>query len=203
LFDHAAAAGARAVVFLSSMSVYGHVRESVVTEATAIDSPDVYGQSKLAGEQCLAELADRRQNVAALALRLPAVVGRGARHNFLADTLAGIMAGAVVQARNPDAPFNNVVHVADLADFIRSYCEALPSGFRLGNIAASEALKIREVIGLLFRRSGRSERVNYVNTGKAPFTISLEGVRALGYRPRSVRDTLTAFVDDSIRPLRP
>jgi nucleoside-diphosphate-sugar epimerase len=97
------------------MAIYGAVSAKIVQEDLPSNKPDVYGHSKLEGENLLSELCRQHADVGGLTIRLPGVVGAGARNNFLADSLAKILSGEQIWASNPDAFFNNVIHVDDLA----------------------------------------------------------------------------------------
>ena len=198
VFNSARAAGAQSVVFLSSMSVYGTVSSApVVTEDTTPDNPDPYGSAKRDAEDLL-KSAVAQGLASGLAIRLPGTVGKGSHHNFLSDTLARVRAGETVYAKNPDAPFNNIVHVGDLAAFLEAWIHAPRPGYAVTNLAAEEPLAIRDVLALLFSCASKVQRVAFETGGKAPFLISLERARALGYRPSTVRESVKAFVHDSI-----
>jgi sporadic carbohydrate cluster protein (TIGR04323 family) len=137
LFDAAVAAGATRIVYLSSMSIYGAISAPVVTEDTPSTDPEVYGRSKLEGERLLATACARGPRLAGLSIRLPGVVGRGGRNNFLSSTLQRVLKGEPVSANHAAAPFNNIVHVEDLAGFIADRLGDLPPGHRVTNIAGA------------------------------------------------------------------
>src|SRR5207253_1500272 len=97
-----------------------------VDENTLPSTPSVYGKSKAEGEKMLEAWATGGGCCASL--RLPGVVGAGGRNNFLCDSLEGVLADRTIRARNPDALFNNVVHVDDLAQFVVALGAAMPAG---------------------------------------------------------------------------
>lgn len=198
LFDAAVAAGATRIVYLSSMSIYGAISAHVVTEDTPSTDPDVYGRSKLEGERLLEALCDRAPTMAGLSIRLPGVVGRGGRNNFLSSTLQRALKGEPVAANHASAPFNNIVHVEDLAGFIVDRLGDLAPGHRVTNIAASDPVPIRAVIARLFAAAGRPDTSRWGDAGKTPFTIALDRVMALGYRPPAVLDSVERFVRDEM-----
>jgi dihydroflavonol-4-reductase len=198
LFAAAHAAGVRRVVYLSSMAVYGSISTAAVDENLPIDRPDNYGRSKLEGERMLKELCGHDPEVRGVAIRLPGVVGAGARNNFLANTLGRILRGEPVRALHADALFNNVIHVDDLAEFILDRLGAMTRGFAVTNIASREALRMRDVVGLLYDAAGRPDDAQWGVDSRQPFTISLVRVEAQGYVPRTVRDTLQRYVRDEM-----
>ena len=195
-FAAAADASAQTVVFLSSMSAYGAITVPVVTEATPPGDLDPYGRAKRDAEGLLEATVGERL-ASGLSIRLPGTVGRRSHHNFLSVALGRVKAGEVLKARNPDSLFNNIVYVGDLADFLAGWIAAPRPGYAVTNLAASDPLRFREVLGLLFSLSGQEERLVFEPGGKPPFLIDLAGARALGYRPSTVRASLESFVRDA------
>jgi UDP-glucose 4-epimerase len=195
----AARARARSIVFLSSMSVYGAISVPEVTEELAPVDPDAYGRSKIEGERLLARAV--RQGVpSGLVLRLPGTVGRGSHDNFLSDAVRKVLASETLAARHPDALFNNIVYVCDLARFLDAWLRAPRTGYAVANLAAREPITIRAVFATLFAAAGRPERITYESGGKAPFLISTARAIALGYRPHTVEESIRAFVRDNLPP---
>jgi UDP-glucose 4-epimerase len=194
LFDHALRGGARIVIFCSSMAVYGRIEEEVVEVSTPVREPNAYGQSKLEGERFLNELSRAHPSLRALSLRLPGVVGLGSHDNFLSDTMARLLTGEEVIARNPDALFNNVVHIDDLARFTYDLLGTLPEGHRVVTIAADDPQPISDVVRIMEVAAARVGAVRYERAGRT-FLISNVEAFALGYRPATVRDSVRRFAE--------
>jgi nucleoside-diphosphate-sugar epimerase len=192
LFEHAVNAGAGVIIFCSSMAVYGRITDDVVDPDTAVREPNAYGRSKLACERLLAELSLAHPRLRGLSIRLPGVVGPASHDNFLSDTMAGLAAGETVVVRNPQALFNNVVHIDDLVFFADTLLGTLPAGHRAITIGAENPLPIRDVVGIMAAAAGRAGAVRYEQGGR-PFLISNQHAGALGYRPASVRDSVERF----------
>lgn len=192
LFEHAMHVGAGMIIFCSSMAVYGSVTDDVADPNTPIREPNAYGRSKLEGERLLADLSRAHPRLRALSIRLPGVVGPGSHDNFLSDTMVRLAAGQTAVVRNPDAPFNNVVHVDDLARFVDTLLGSLPAGHRAITIGAKNSLPIRDVVAIMAAAAGRTGAVHYENGGR-PFQISSEHARLLGYEPATVRDSVERF----------
>jgi nucleoside-diphosphate-sugar epimerase len=192
LFAHAVESGVSKVVFCSSMAVYGRIAVDVVDPDTPIDEPGAYGRSKLESENKLVELSRSNAGLRALSIRLPGVVGAGSHDNFLSDTMTRLAAGGTVDVRNPDALFNNVVHIDHLARFATTLLGILPPGHQVTTIAAADPLPIRDVVGLLQTVAAPGAAVRYRQEGHT-FLISNEHARTLGYRPPTVRDAVECF----------
>jgi len=154
LFTHAVNSGIGTIVFCSSMAVYGRIAVEVVDRGTPIQEPNAYGRSKLIVENLLAELGQAHPSLRALSIRLPGVVGPGSHDNFLSDTMAALATGSTANVRNPDALFNNVVHIKDIARFASSLLSTLPPGHQVTTVAAANPLPIRDVVGLLQTAAG-------------------------------------------------
>jgi hypothetical protein len=112
--------------------------------------------------------------------------------------LARALSGEVVKGRNPDALFNNIVYVGDLAAFLEGWITKPRPEYHVTNLGATEPLPMRQVLSLLYAFSGRLERLVFESGGKQPFLISLERAIALGYRPASVKASLESFVRDCV-----
>jgi hypothetical protein len=112
--------------------------------------------------------------------------------------MAAILEDRPVEGRNPNAPFNNIVHVGDLATFFADLLTTLPPSHRMTTMAAERPTTIRRAISLLYATARRPERVSY-ETGGRPFTISPEPARALGYRVPGTADSVRRFALDALR----
>jgi UDP-glucose 4-epimerase len=192
LFAHALDSGARVIVFCSSMAVYGNVTADTVGPDTPINAPGAYGRSKLQSEAMLAELCHADAGLRALSIRLPGVVGPGSHHNFLSDTMQRLAAGESISVRNPEALFNNVVHIDDLGRFAGAVLTALPPGHRATTLAAVEPVPVREVVGILQQAAGAAGEVQYRREGHS-FLVSSDHACSLGYQPPTVRDAVARF----------
>lgn len=199
VFDQALSPRSAALIFCSSMSVYGHIDDDVVNETTPVRDPNVYGRSKLECERLLYELSRIHPGLRALSIRLPGVVGPGSHDNFLSDTKARLAAGEQIVVRNPEALFNNVIHVDDLERFVERLLGSLPVGHRVATVASEQPLPIRDVVGILEAAAGRVGEVRY-EFGRRTFLISNERARTLGYDPATVHDCVERFARDSASP---
>jgi nucleoside-diphosphate-sugar epimerase len=192
LFTHALSLGTRTIIFCSSMAAYGRITTQMVTPDTPVQEPGIYGRSKLEGERLLEDVCDADYKLRAVSIRLPGVVGPGSHDNFVSDTMARLINGQPVNARNPDAPFNNIVHIDDFSAFVATLLETLPPGHRIATMAAADPLPIREVIGIMKATVGAEAVVDYRQEGGS-FLISNDYANTLGYRPATVRDSVQRF----------
>lgn len=192
----AIAAGAQRIVYMSSMAVYGQVSVDVVDDATMPIDPAPYGIAKHIGEEVM-ETACRAAGISPpVSLRLPGVVGPGSHDNFLSGAMARIRAGEEVAARNPDGPFNNILFVGDLCRFVANLLASdnWPDEPQAVPIAAKDTLTIDGVLRAMFEGSGQQPAITYSDPPGHAFVIDSGRAQSMGYQPRSVLDSVHAYV---------
>jgi UDP-glucose 4-epimerase len=186
--------GARAFVFFSSLSVCGEVATGVLDESTPILNPDAYGATKHLGELLLAARAER---LPGLAIRLPGVLGPGARRNWLSGVAARLRTGETVPAYHLDAPFNNAAHVADLAALVSRVLERPWTGFDVIVAGARGHVTVREAITRLAKGLGVEARIVQAAAAKPSFTLSSErAINRWGYDPMEIGAMIDRYAED-------
>lgn len=194
LLQYAKCSEAKYFIFASTLSVYGEITDSVVTETTPICRPDAYGLTKYIGEVLLAEACDR---MAGLSLRLPGIVGPGAHRNWLSGVLRDVRSGADVAIYSPDAAFNNVIHVADLSRYVTGLLEDGWDGYAAMPLGADGAITVRDVVQHLIAAAGSNSKIVEKPPRRSPFTISSRRAQTqFGYTPRPVVEILQKFAHE-------
>ena len=177
-------------IFLSSLSVNGVITSPKVDETTPIVNPDVYGASKLICEQMIAEAP-----FSSLSIRLPCVVGIGAKRNWLSKITGQIRAGETLDVFNPTALFNNVIHVDDLAGFIIGLITREWSGYGPVVLGADAPITVSAVLDVLMNGLGISVPRNIQPAPKPSFLIdSSKAIMGFAYLPRATRKILEQYV---------
>lgn len=195
LIDAAIETGCAGMINFSSLSIHGEIGVRVVDAATPSSNPTPYGASKLAAEDALRQAAPRLPSIS---LRLPGILGPNAHGNWLARSRAALRAGDPVTITNPDFPFNNSVHVDDLADFIVALCARVWSGFHAFPIAAGAPLTVLDLMERLKAATGSSSRITVRDTKQHAFSISSEtAIRDFGYKPASMAEIIDRFASDA------
>jgi UDP-glucose 4-epimerase len=189
LVQYAQRAGARRFILFSTLSVYGRIETSVVDEKTPILDPDAYGNSKRRAEELVGAAG-----MSSLALRLPGVLGPGAVRNWLTGVLAAAKAGHEIPVFSPDAPFNNAVHVEDLARFACDLLERDWQGADVVTLAAKGEITVREAVQILVDATGGRSRVRVEPAARKSFRISIaRASERHGYRPMEIGALLRRF----------
>ena len=185
---------ARHFVFFSSISLYGEVAQPILDEHTPIVNPDIYGASKLMDELML---ADSSADLPALVLRLPGVIGPGAHRNWLSTVAAKLRAGEAIAAYNLDSPFNNAVHIDDVARLIVEVLRCGWSGFDAVVLGVRSILSVRDVIGRLARGLHTTARIERVVAPKRAFTLcSDRAIERWNYNPMTIGETIDRYASD-------
>jgi UDP-glucose 4-epimerase len=165
-----ALAGTRRLVYSSSAAVYGQVARASVTEDHPTVPMNPYGETKLAGEWLVADMA-HAAGIDAASLRYFNVAGAGAAH--LADRVAKNLIPMVFERIDaqlapeifgddygtPDGTcIRDFIHVQDLADAHIAVLDALGDG-RLKshtplNVGTGTGYSVRQVIEVIGRVTG-------------------------------------------------
>lgn len=191
-----ARAQARTFVLFSSLSVHGRIGVSVVDEKTPVVDPDAYGLTKRLCEAMLEEAC--ATGARGIALRLPGVLGSGSVRNWLTTSLAGARDGRDVIVANPDAPFNNAVHVSDLARLVGELIVREWSGFDVLSLGAGGVLAAGEVARRLAVAGRRGSKVVVGGPSRPGYIISSARAQSLfGYAPMEIGAMLDRFIGEN------
>ena len=176
--------GIKRIIYLSSDSIYGQVNVEMVTERAVMVEPDLYGVTKYLAERIVAE-----SGIPYYILRLPGVVGRVWRENFISSLFEKIAGNKNVELYNADRDFNNILDIDDLIEFIVRLCsyESRDGSdiFLLGN---TEKMKL-EIIAKYIKELYQSDsQINSVSSdSKRYFTLNVDKAVAYGYFSKSIK----------------
>lgn len=181
---------------MSSVSVYGDVRGEV-TETAGHNNPDEYGISKFEAERVLRSAAGKLNSVS---FRLPGVVGEGAHNIWLSDVLRKLREGSDVDIFNPNALFNNVVHVNTVYRFCMMLSEKFIGGVDEMNLASSQPLPIHGIVNQLKKGMQSSSRVIEKTTNAGSFHVNItKAVKDFDFPALTTQATLRKYINDENR----
>jgi len=143
LIEFAGNSKAKQFIHFSTVSIYGEVSTPTLDQHYVGNKLDMYGATKKISEHLLANSTFKGE---ILALRLPAVVGKGAKSHWLANVLKKALADEEIVFDNPESLFNNVVHVSDLCRFIDQLLRGQGSGFHGFPLASKEPMLISSIV---------------------------------------------------------
>lgn len=187
--------GAKKLVYFSSLSVYGDIAGPLADEDTPIVNPGAYGMSKRLGELALKE---RAEALPSLALRLPAVIGKGTSRHWLAGQIEKARRGEDLTVFNADSVFNNAVHIDDLAEFITAVLDQDLAGFDAVTLAADDGIPIRDIAERIVWRAGHKATVIEDPAPRPFFAVSNAAAKSrYGFVPGDFAIRLYQYLDDA------
>jgi nucleoside-diphosphate-sugar epimerase len=184
----------RGFVYFSSVSIYGKITVPIVDEQTPIVEPDTYGITKYDGERGLAACAAW---LPGLALRLPGIIGPGARRNWLSTVGGNLRAGKPIRAFHLDAAFNNAAHIADIAAVTARCLERGWQGFDAAVLGAGGSITVRGAIERLAAGLGVAADVGENPAPKPGFTLSSRhAIERWGYAPMEIGAMIDRYAQE-------
>ena len=147
------------IIYLSAISIYGSPGQSVIDENSPIISPSPYGMSKF---MCELLLNDESLWLSSIVLRLPGVIGKGAKTPWIATLAQRMSNNENISIYNPNALFNNIVCISDLADFIINLIHGSHFGFKVYTLASKDPLTISDTVNTLKQSISSQSRINHL-----------------------------------------
>ncbi len=144
--------GLQRIFYLSSTAVYNRTRGERLDELSDKSLDDAYGLSKFMFEHELAVL-HQLTGLASFGLRVPVLLTKSVRHNFMSKWRDAIAKGDALSIANPDAPFNAVCPDFALLAAFEDWRHAAPTGCYVSNIFADRASSLREILDTIGYRN--------------------------------------------------
>ncbi len=170
LLDAVTRHGTPNFVFSSSSSWYGTIDSDRVSEDAPANPESPYGESKVASEWLLRDVARANPGLNQTSLRYFNVVGSGppeladhSPHNLFPKVFRALTAGKTPTVFGDDYPtpdgscVRDQVHVVDLADAHLAAAEALEGGQQLApayNVGRGEGMSVFEIMNTLKQATG-------------------------------------------------
>ncbi|MDR4509097.1 MAG: NAD(P)-dependent oxidoreductase [Candidatus Brocadiaceae bacterium] len=175
----------RAVIYASSIKIYGEIRDAVVTEETDMVNPDLYGVTKYLGEKLLEEA------VPTISLRMPGVIAVGS-HGWINNIYHLLKRKETISFF--DAPYNHVIHAHDIFGIINtvSQMEKITSDYY--NVCAQGMSTSLEVIELMSGCIGCNPEVKIRSTARNIFHTICNKKLLNIYKPLDVFETMNLYL---------
>ena len=176
----------KAIIYTSSIKVYGEILDKVVDENTSIRNPDLYGLTKYFGEKLLSEAAPT------INLRLPGVITKGS-HGWINSIFEKLLINKDITIFN--SPYNHVVHSYDIYKIISILLNYKNIKSDSYNVCASGISSSKEVVYLMKKLLNSKSKVSLEDSDGINHTISNEKLRSI-YTPMDVEDSMKMFLED-------
>lgn len=178
------------IIYLSSDSIYGAINTDMIHAEVTMVEPGIYGTTKYLAEKIIME-----SGIPYYILRLPGVVGKIWRKNFVYDLMSKMKNNEDIKLYNMERKFNNILDVDDLAEFIVSLCK-LKNGdnseiFLLGN---TESMILKELVIYIKKLYHSTSQIRNIDTDqKRYFTLDVAKAVEYGYHSKSILQIIDAL----------
>lgn len=187
---------AKRVIHVSSMSVYGNVEESVVDANTPIRHQSAYGASKWLAE-CV--LCSTSNEISAVSIRAPAIVGIASRRNFLANLADKMLKEEdYIELSNPNFMFNNMIHTENFAEFLIFLAMNRLDEYKAFPVGCSSPIPLKDIVGIIASALNYAGSIKWIESSKEPFQIDSSLAVEYGFKQPSTLATVRRWVQDLV-----
>lgn len=192
--------GCSKIIALSSVSVHGQVSTSVLSEKTGFENPDIYGYTKREAELLLQQ-SESGQSI--FILRLPSILGYGAKNHWLSTVLASGLSNSPITFQNSNTKFNNAVYIDDLLAFISLLISRNDQGIFSFPLASTRPITVGEIVELLVKTIGSVSKLDSNEVERSSFIIDdLLARKKFGYTSRTTALAVEAFALDAFLKIK-
>ncbi|MBF0466456.1 MAG: SDR family oxidoreductase [Nitrospirae bacterium] len=192
--DYALSHGIDRMIYFSAVSVYGSQNKEDLAETDFLNSPGIYGASKLFGETYLKESALKH----VLAIRFPGILGVKNTTNILGRCFVKLKHNEDIEITNPHRLFNNFICVENIFDFFTSLKGDSPK-FDVINVASDKNMTLFEIV--TFMKTLLNSKSKIIENGKKSdfFNISTQKAQTLyGFKPYDAKAAVELWVKNRI-----
>ena len=182
------------IIFLSTMSVYGQITNKIINEKTLPKNLDPYGKSKLDCEKYIKNKLYKK--VSYTILRLPGVVGKKSKHNFMSNLVKNIKKNKRVKITNANSYFNNIVHVETISNLILHSINYDKTN-NIYNVSSSKPVKLKDCVKILFRLFRKKVNLEEIRSNNRSFMISTKKIKKRHYPIISTKQSLKKFYESN------
>jgi nucleoside-diphosphate-sugar epimerase len=174
------------------MSVYGTIKSKIVNENLKPNNIDLYGLSKRVSENKIIAFAKNNYFIATI-FRLPGVVGKNSKYNFLSNILKMIKNNQQITFSNANSKFNNVVNINNLSEII---CKSInkEKSSKIYNLASTKPLKIKSIINLFYKKIKKTKNYTIKKKDNNSFLICTKKIRKNHYKLYSTKKSILEFI---------
>jgi len=183
------------IINMSSSSVYDDPYEDVLTENSKKTSKEYYGLSKLNFENYLRGYCEGK-NVNFLSLRLPVVLVKNVKNNFMAKWLNLINNQQSITLSHQDSLFNACIYSEDIFQFILNYSKKQITKNLTCNLSCKNPIKVIDVANLMIKNLNSSVDILEKKSNKKSQLFSFDLASINGFEPRSVEESIKLFVSE-------
>lgn len=176
------------IIFFSSISVYGKQCHENVNEDDKLNSPDLYGLTKLIGEKLLQE-----SQINVLCLRLPAILGYRNTTTFMSKCFEKLKNNQTLCISDANRIYNNLISTENLFEFLKNV--ELKQKFDIINLSSKKGKTVLEIVELI--KSALNSRSEIIITDNTSHFFNISSKKAqyeYGFIPFEINEAINSWV---------
>jgi len=182
------------IVTYSTLSVYGIIVDSVLTEKTPTNSHEIYGSSKLASEHLMIESAGCNNQ---LIIRFPIVLGKNAHRAFIPQIVENFKNNLSVKISNPLKLYNSMTTLSAVAELTNHFLLSDLKGHHLVNIGAEKPMTVLQIAEFLKNSLNSKSTISHREIETTCYLIDNALAISLGYQAPTVQGALEYYAIES------
>lgn len=181
-------------IFISSMAIYGKPKVKIITDRSKKKPEDTYGMSKLHSEKKII-LFCKKNKINFIILRVPALLGKNTRNNFLSKRVLDIKQNKKFLTSNINFKFNNFIHVKNLIEIIYFILKKNIKN-SIFNLCLKDHISLKKIYTMIEKKIKR--KIDYkVIDNKSYYSISSKKIKKYKLPLYTARKTFFKFVTEN------
>lgn len=165
----------KSIILISTLAVYGKIKNKIVNENQKPNKPNYYGKSKIQMENFLKKFA-KEQSISYLILRLPSVLGNfRSKTTFMNRVFEKLYNNKKLSYINPNSLTNNIIHTETLAKIIDTFFQYNKPKNKTLNLCSKNKEKLKDLIKLIKTKFKSKSDVVHTIDNKS-FSISTKKI---------------------------
>ena len=165
----------KSIILISTLAVYGKIKNKIVNENQKPNKPNYYGKSKIQMENFLKKFA-KEQSISYLILRLPSVLGNfRSKTTFMNRVFEKLYNNKKLSYINPNSLTNNIIHTETLAKIIDTFFQCNKPKNKTLNLCSKNKEKLKDLIKLIKTKFKSKSDVVHTIDNKS-FSISTKKI---------------------------
>ncbi len=188
IIEYAKRSGVKKIINISTIGVYGEIRNEIMNEDTPMVNVDDYGATKYAAELLLKE-----SGIEGISLRLPGIIGKGARGIWAASAMEKMMHDEDMHVYSPEFITKNFVWIRDLAKFIVKLIDM--NGWKYNELVLGcrEGEKVIDIVQYMKEMIGSSSEIIIEEGVRKSFCIQADRAFEMGYETMKPLEIIDSY----------
>lgn len=178
------------IIYLSTIGIYGHIKDEILNEETERINPDAYGMSKYMGEMMLKEC----DIVESISLRMPGVIGLGAGGTWFTNVVEKLKKSEDITVYTPDFPTRNFVWINDLVSFIECLIGLEEWKYKTLILGCKKEVSVRQILGQILELMESKSKIHIDDSLRQPFCIDASKAFEMGYESMEPLEMVRKYV---------